>query len=127
MYKELLITIIIIVTILGLDIITNRYNNKVTENLSNNLEILKNDIKNKNSYNIEEQLDLIFNDWEEYYNVLAYYIEHDELEKVETELTRLKSYYDSKMYDECINEIDTTVFILRHIKDKEKFTFQSIF
>ena len=58
------------------------------------------DIKNKNSYNIEEQLDLIFNDWEEYYNVLAYYIEHDELEKVETELTRLKSYYDSKMYDE---------------------------
>lgn len=50
-----------------------------------------------------------------------------DINKVETELTKLKADQESQKYDDCINEIETTKFILRHIEDKEKFTIQSIF
>lgn len=128
MYKEVMITIIIVILIVTIDIFANRYTEIVTEDLSNNLLILKNELTNaSNTQKKEIKIDTILSNWKQYYKLLAYYIEHDELEKVETELTKLKAYLESQNYDESINEIDTIIFILNHIKDKEKFTLQSIF
>lgn len=128
MYKEVMITIIIVILIVTIDIFANRYTEIATQDLSNNLLILKNELTNaSNTQKKEIKIDTIFNNWKQYYKLLAYYIEHDELEKVETELTKLKAYLESQNYDESINEIDTIIFILNHIKDKEKFTLQSIF
>lgn len=127
MYKEITITILIVLLILGLDIITNNYTLNSTNSLSGQLEELREEIKEKNTNNLEVKINEILSNWKKHYNVMAYYLEHDELEKVETELTMLKADIENKRYDECINEIDTSIFILKHIEDKEKFTIQSIF
>ena len=127
MYKEIIITILIVVLILGLDIITSRYTATAIVELSKNLDELKTDLDTKSENNIEEKTNNIFTKWREYYDVLAYYIEHDELEKVETQLTMLRSDQNEKQYEECKKEIDTTKFILKHIENKEKFTLQSVF
>ena len=127
MYKEIIITILIVVLILGLDIITSRYTVNAIVELSKNLDELKTDLDTKSEDNIEEKTNNIFTKWREYYDVLAYYIEHDELEKVETQLTMLRSDQNEKQYEECKKEIDTTKFILKHIENKEKFTLQSVF
>lgn len=127
MYKEITITILIVLLILGLDIITNNYTLTSTNSLSSELEELRQEIKAENVPNIDNKMNQILANWKEYYNVMAYYLEHDELEKVETELTKLKADIENKRYDECMNEIDTSIFILKHIEDKEKFTIQSIF
>lgn len=127
MYKELIITILIVLLILGLDMITNNYTWDAVSILTKDLNELKKEIKEKNSSNIDNKTNEILEEWKKHYNILAYYIEHDELEKVETELTRLKADQESKKYEDCINEIDTTIFILNHIENKEKFTIQSIF
>lgn len=127
MYKEIIITILIVVLILGLDIITSRYTANAIVELSKNLDELKTDLDTKSEDNIEEKTNNIFTKWREYYDVLAYYIEHDELEKVETQLTMLRSDQNEKQYEECKKEIDTTKFILKHIENKEKFTLQSVF
>ena len=127
MYKEIIITILIVVLILGLDIITIRYTANAIVELSKNLDELKTDLDTKSENNIEEKTNNIFTKWREYYDVLAYYIEHDELEKVETQLTMLRSDQNEKQYEECKKEIDTTKFILKHIENKEKFTLQSVF
>ena len=128
MYKEVIITIMIVVLIFCVDTLTNRYTVEATRNLSNDLAMIREELKDEsNTQEIRAKIDEIFSKWKQYYNVLAYYIEHDELEKVETELTMLKAYEESKKYDECVNKIDTTVFILNHIENKEKFTLQSIF
>ncbi len=127
MYKEILIAILIVVFIYGLDIITNNYTINATNILSEQLEELKQEIKNENNEAIKHKTNEILDEWKKHYNVLAYYIEHDELEKVETELTILKAEQETKQYEECIKEIETTKFILNHIEDKEKFTIQSIF
>lgn len=128
MYKEVIITIMIVVLIFCVDTLTNRYTVEATRNLSNDLAMIREELKDEsNTQEIRAKIDEIFSKWKQYYNVLAYYIEHDELEKVETELTMLKAYEESKKYDECVNTIDTTIFILNHIEDKEKFMLRSIF
>lgn len=58
---------------------------------------------------------------------MAYYIEHDELEKVETNLTALKSFVDSNEYVDAMSELDKSVFVLKHIEDKYAFNLQNIF
>lgn len=125
MYKELIVTAIILILIFTLDIITNNYTSYACDELSRSLNDLKVSIEEKN---IEEnKIDDIFKNWKKHYHIMAYYIEHDELEKVETELTKLRADIKSKKYEEYTMEIDTTIFILKHIENKEKFNIQNIF
>ena len=66
-------------------------------------------------------------EWENRYDKLAYFIEHDELEKVKTDLTALNSFIETKEYAEAISELDKCVFILKHIEDKYAFNLQNVF
>ena len=127
MYKEYIIIILVILLIVCLDVITNKYTTESIKIMSEDLNILKSNLTNKNNRNGENQLRKIKEDWEKRYNILAYYIEHDELEKVGTQLAGLSANLESCEYEQGLEKIDTTIFILKHIEDKEKFTVQSIF
>lgn len=127
MYKEISIIIIVIALILFLDVITNSYTSNATNILSEELNVLREYVLSEKEEKINKQMEEIENKWERYNEVLAYYIEHDELEKVETELTTLKGGLEVKEYTHCIGNLDATIFILEHIQDKEKFSIQSIF
>ncbi len=65
--------------------------------------------------------------WEERYEKMAYYIEHDELEKVETELTKLKPDIDMEEYSMGVENLDSCSFILEHIKDKSALKIVNVF
>ena len=115
MYKEFIIIFTIIAIIIGLDILCNNYIEKTVNNISEDLNILKRDIEEKNQIQSQEKMQEIKEKWRKKYNVLAYYIEHDELEKVETKLTELSADIDTKEYEHCINDIQVTMFILEHM------------
>ena len=127
MYKEIIIVIVVIALIIGLDVITNNYTETSVSILSDELNILRENILQEDKENAQTQMMNIKNIWEKRYNILAYYIEHDELEKVETELTSLAAFLNVEEYGECISELDKTIFVLEHIEEKEKFDVRSIF
>lgn len=127
MYKEIIIVILVIALIIWLDIITNNYTKTSVSILSDELNILRENILQEDKENAQTQMVNIKNIWEKRYNILVYYIEHDELEKVETELTSLAAFLNVEEYGECISELDKTIFILEHIEEKEKFDVRSIF
>ena len=127
MYKEIIITILIVVLILGLDIITSRYTANAIVELSKNLDELKTDLDTKSENNIEEKTNNIFTKWREYYDVLAYYIEHDELEKVDTAIIEVKSYIETEDYSSAVAELDKGKFVLEHIEEKYSFNIQNVF
>lgn len=134
MKKETIICIIIVITINVGNIITQKYTKESVETLSNGLEILKTDLKNELDSNekeaneeILEKIDKIRENWESRHDKLAYYIEHNELEKVESNLTALNSFVQTKEYADAIKELDESVFVLRHIQEKYAFNLKNIF
>lgn len=127
MYKEIIMIFCVIALIVTLDVITNNYTKTSVNLLTEELLSLEQSLKDKNNEEITSKMSNINNEWEKRYSKLAYYIEHDELEKVGTEITRLSAYINVQEYDEAQNETATTVFILQHIEDKEKFSVRSIF
>lgn len=127
MYKEIIIIMVVISLIVGLDIITNNYTKQSLEIITSELNLLREYILIEDKQKAEEQMRIVKEKWEDRYKNLAFYIEHDELEKVETELTKLLAYIKVKEYKECITELDMIIFILEHIQEKEEFHLRSIF
>ena len=127
MYKEIIIIIVVIVLVIGLDVISNNYLKESVTELSNELNKLRIHILEEKKEEAQKQMLIVKEKWSERYKVLAYYIEHDELEKVETELVRLSADIDMEEYKHCINELETSIFVLEHIGQKEKLDIISIF
>ncbi len=129
MYKELVIIIIIIVLVIAGNIITQNNTNKTVETMSEELNTFRNEIssENVNKQEAQNHISKINDTWEEKLETLAYYIEHDELEKVSTELTKLNADVKTENYDFAVENLDNCIFILEHIKDKSALKIVNIF
>lgn len=127
MVKEIIIIILVITLIISLDIITNRYTTYAADELSNKLYTLRENIISKDKENIDKQVKEIDTIWDEYNKKLSYYMEHDELEKVGNSLTALEAHIEVKEYNDAIENLDESIFILQHIQEKERFSIRSIF
>lgn len=133
MKKEIIVCIIIVIAIIVGNIITQNYTVKSIGILSEELEELKKDVIEAEdngeevNENIKNKKEEIKKEWENRHDKLAYFIEHDELEKVETDLTALNSFIETKEYAEAISELDKCVFVLKHIEDKYAFNLQNVF
>lgn len=90
------------------------------------LDNLKNIITEK-PQEVENRLEEIAEKWEKKQDKLAYFIEHNELEKVDNNLVSLKSYITIENFEESIREIDETAFSVRHIEEKYQFNLKNIF
>ena len=131
MTKELIISITIIILIFVGNFATENYTKQSVEETSNNLSKLRDElIKDEEEINYEfakQKVDEIHNQWDLRYEKLAYYIEHNELEKVETQLTGLKAYIENDDSNEAIAELDKCVYLLGHIEQKSGFNLKNIF
>ena len=89
------------------------------------IELKTNIVKDKNE--IENKTKDVKKTWENMQEILGFYIEHDELEKVQTQLFLIRGDIETKLYDEVIPEIEKCIFILNHIEDKTALKIQNIF
>ena len=129
MKKEAIITIIIILLIFAGEWITQNYTKKTLGKTQDQLRELKEDIlntKNNNSYLIEKT-NKIYEDWEKENEILSYYLEHNELEKVNTQIILIKGYLESDTPQDSIPDLEEGIYILDHIKQKEAFNLKNIF
>ena len=127
MHKELIICIILVTLIVIGDWIIQNYTKNTINNITGELETLKQCLFEKSDKNINEQIDRIDNKWNKVHDKLACYIEHDELEKVETNFTACKSFAKTEEYEQAISELEKTVYVLEHITDKYSFDLVNIF
>lgn len=127
MIKELTISVIIIITIVVLDLYTQNYTKITISETTQRLNELQQEISKNDSKQIEEKLNNTEKEWKKAHNNLAYYIEHDELEKVDTALVTMKSYIDSQDYSSASSELQKSIFVLEHIQKKNSFSLENIF
>ena len=129
MLKEFVICTIILILIFVGNGITQGYSRSSIEDINDKLvdlreEMNKEEINDGEVVKKEEEID---KQWEEMFSRLAYYIEHEELEKVSKNLENIKTYISLKEYDNAIKEINEGIYILNHIEDKYSFNLQNIF
>ena len=127
MQKELVICVILVILIIIGDIVTQNYTKKTVNYITGELESLKQSLFEKDDDKADEEISKIDNKWKEVYDKLAYYIEHDELEKVETNFTACKSLASNGEYSQAISELEKTIYVLDHITDKYSFNLVNIF
>lgn len=128
MYKEIIICTIVLVIIFGLNYITQKNTDDTVEIMYQNLETVRKDIleENPNKELAIEHAHEAYDKWEEEDDKMAYYIEHDELEKVKTALTSIRSFVEVEEYSDGIEAIDKCIYILDHIHEREMFTLDNI-
>lgn len=128
MKKEIIICIVIIIAVIILNIITINYTKESVQSLKVELSDIKENIeKEKDINSINEKVKELRENWETRYEKLAYYIEHNELEKVELYIVGLDSNINVEEYSQAIGELDKCIYVLEHIKDKYSFNLENIF
>lgn len=129
MKKELIICSAIVIAIILGNILTQGYTKEVALYMDEELENLKEDLLQEevDTEKVTGKITNIREEWEKRYQKLAYFIEHDELEKVETELSSLQANIETKEYKQGIPDLQKCIFILDHIKDKSSLQIKNIF
>lgn len=128
MHKELVISAIIIISVIIVNIISQNYTTKEMEKIIIYIDEIKEEIRSqKNTEEVKNNYDKMYKEWRNKFNIFAYYIEHDELEKVELELVTLKSYIETNYKEDAISNADRAKFLIRHIEEKNKFNLKNVF
>lgn len=129
MLKEMAVCVVILISIFTFDFKTQKYTEKTIEDTTSKLETLRQELtkEEKDNDKLCNDIDNIYNEWLGYHEKLAYFIEHDELEKAETDMVALKGSIDVKEYEMAVSELDKSVYVLQHIEDKYKFELVNIF
>lgn len=129
MIKEILISGIILVLIFTGECITENYTEETIDKISQDLMEMRSQIVNDKKINVDndkKKIDDINSYIESRHDKLSYYIEHNELNKVRTELVILESDIDVEDYQDAVVRIDNSISILNLIKEKSKFNLKNI-
>ena len=122
--KDIIAIVVIIVFVIGINFITDKImSDSVFEIISIANEI---DIELETKINMEKVY-LLDEKWEEKENALAFFSEHDELEKVTKEVKKLVVSSINKLKYEIKDEIEQIRFLLSHIEEKNKLLLKNIF
>lgn len=129
MYKEIIITIVVIATIAIGNVITQNNTIEAVGQISGQLTTLRQEIEKEqaNQEKAKKQMENVEEIWQKKYYQMAFYIEHNELEKVQTELTKLKADIEMEEYAQGVENLENCIFILEHIKDKSALKVVNIF
>lgn len=129
MKKEIIIVSIIVIVIFIGHMVTQNCTKRFFDDMSIGLEKIEQKIDNGNieKQELVNELEYIQQKWNKKYDILAYYIEHDELEKVETQIIAINANIKVEDYDKIVEELEKCKFILEHIKDKDSLKLVNIF
>ena len=94
--------------------------------IQNNVENEK-DMKPEKQQELQEKIKTMEVDWKTINEKTAFYIEHEELEKVNASMIKFKSYIQLEEYTEAIPELENCKYILDHIRDKEAMQVINLF
>ena len=126
MSKEIVITIVILLSIILLNVWVGKYVDGKLNHVLDSLSELSSLIEEQKYDEANKKIEEIDEDWQKHDNFLSFFIEHDELEKVMTEYTSLKTYFELEQ-EEAFEALDKMAFIIKHIEEKDDIRLKNIF
>lgn len=127
MFKETVICIVIVISIFALDMFTQNFTEKTVIEVTAIFADLKDNILKEDKEQIDDGINKIDEKWGSVHDKLAYYIEHDELEKVDTAIVTMKAFLETEDFSSATSELDEGKFVLEHIQEKYAFNLKNVF
>ena len=72
-------------------------------------------------------IEKVKSDWSNINYIMSCYIEHDEMEKVNSSMVKFETAFNLDEYNEGIIELENCKYILKHIKEKESIRIINFF
>lgn len=129
-FKEIVALVFIIIFLIVSDLYVSRYTQNSIEKMDKKMDEIINLVLNYEDYTKEEQLDKIKTfekDWKNVEEKLAYFAEHDELEKVSVAITLMEANMEMDMKEDAYEKMQEIKFRIEHIKTKQKFALNNLF
>ena len=127
--KEITIIISIILVIFLSWLCVCKFLEKTANTLVDSLEELKKEIilGNSSKSDLEQKIKEIYLNWQNTNKNWSNLVLHQETDSIETSLIRIKAKIKIGDFEESIEDIDTAIFLINHIKEKEKLSLKNIF
>ena len=126
MSKEIVITVIILVAIIGLNAFVGKYVDDKLNYVLSELNDLRPLVEEEKYEEANQKINEIDEYWKKSEDIVSFFVEHDELEKVMTEYTSLKTYCKLEQ-EEAFEALDKMAFIIKHIEEKDDLKLKNIF
>ncbi len=126
MFKEVIISAAIVIAIIVLDILLGRF---VDDKMNHTVELLNNveiSIRENNYEEANKKLKETDEFWKNSEEMLSFYIEHEELEKVDKEFTSLNTFIELEN-EEALEKVNNVAYIIKHIEEKDDLKLKNIF
>lgn len=139
MLRDVVLCLTIIAVIVTGDVLLKKYTEDKMQDIIISLDNLKEEImkdeedvkdlklEGEKKKKVSAKLEEVNSKWEKMKEPMSSYIEHNELEKTDTEIVELNAYLEAGILDEVITNIEKTKYILEHIKDKGALELKNIF
>ena len=69
----------------------------------------------------------LLKDWEEKEEILSYYLEHDEIEKIGNDISLIEKQIEIEDIDDARQTIKEVIFLFNHIENKELLNIENFF
>ena len=131
--RQLVFAVVIIIIVIFLDIIFEKYTNGVIKNIDNEIEKISNILNDKNGLETLKAKDLmdlsniIIKDWEKEMQFLTCFIEHEEIEKINVKLHLLEVELKNSLWGDAKMTLNETKEFVKYLKEKYKLSLQNIF
>ena len=125
MSKEIVISTIILIIIIIANIWVSHFIDEKLNYIVKELDELESALTEENYSKANDKLDEIDDYFNKSEDMLSCYIEHDELEKVKTEFTSLKTFVRFEK-DDSFESLDKMRFIIRHIEEKDDLKLKNV-
>lgn len=126
MSKEIVITVIILVAIIVLNAFVGKYVDDKLNYVLSELNDLRPLVEEEKYEEANQKINEIDEYWKKSEDIVSFFVEHDELEKVMTEYTSLKTYCKLEQ-EEAFEALDKMAFIIKHIEEKDDLKLKNIF
>jgi len=130
--KEIIVITIIVIIIVGSGIGIQNYLSKTSQDLNIKLEEFKSELETakkqeKNTEKLNQLIEEIEKEWEQMNKTWSSIILHEELDNIEMSILELKACINSENLKDALTEIDKTIFLVGHIKEREALKWKNIF
>ena len=126
-FKEYMMITIIIVFVILIEIITSIITTRIVENLHYYIDLVEDGVDNNN---VGDRMEELSSEWQKSEIKLAFFMEHNELEKINADIINLRSNVKNRNnnnYEDIKEIIDEIKYRLEYVKNKQKLSLKNIF